>query len=129
MLIRILDFLRESHLTLTAIDHERFSPDPYAAYTDPTAIDPAQLGYTQAVWIDVDKEIHELFRGYGTDIVYGKRGPSPCSAWRSERMLLNNEALSRFANRVRCARTRFKRIAVSAGSLHNAGVAPLERCD
>jgi hypothetical protein len=49
----------------------------------------------------VEKEIRKLLRRYGT-IIFGARYAAPCSAWRSERLLLEGQRLylPRFAYRI-----------------------------
>lgn len=46
------------------------------------------------------REIDELFRHYYTPVVFGARYRAPCPVWRSERIVLRQGELPRFATRV-----------------------------
>ena len=48
----------------------------------------------------IEDEIKLLFRAFSADLLYGKRHYAPCSAWRSEQVLLGQSELPRFARRL-----------------------------
>jgi len=67
-----------------AADKERLTGLPYRGNTE--------LGKVEA-------ELRELFSSHG-HVLWGTRHAAPCNSWRSERILLRDETLPRFAYRV-----------------------------
>jgi len=57
------------------------------------------LGFDPDITGRIEHEIRSLYHRHGP-IVFGKRQKAPCAAWRSERIQLADESLSRFVFRI-----------------------------
>lgn len=76
---------------------QRYATDPDVWQNKPLAPRSLkELGYGDQVVVEIEK----LFSVYGSPVMFGVRHSAACGAWRSERIQLADESLSRFANRV-----------------------------
>ncbi|MCB1237829.1 MAG: hypothetical protein KDM91_22375, partial [Verrucomicrobiae bacterium] len=67
------------------------------------------------------EEINHIFDNFHIPVAFGARHRAPCPVWRSERIVLGNETLSRFANRIHVFQKKSSKFTESAESWANHG--------
>src|SRR4051794_18048969 len=58
------------------------------------------LGYSEQEQEQIRREICWLFRHFQAPVIFGARFHAPCPIWRSERIVLRDDILGRFAPRL-----------------------------